>query len=46
MSMCTNESLEYCILNDNYRPTDKEIKELAQELWDIKLRLRKEGGLK
>jgi len=36
MSECTNESLEYAILNDNYKPTEEEIKELAQELWDLK----------
>lgn len=36
MSTCTNETLEYAILNDSYKPTDEEIKELAYELWEIK----------
>lgn len=31
-----NETLEFAILNDSYLPTEKEIKELAQELWDLK----------
>ena len=36
MSICTNESMEYAILNDDYKPTLIETKELAQELWDLK----------
>ena len=36
MSECTNESLEYAILNDKYKPTKEEIKQLAQELWNFK----------
>ena len=31
-----NETLEYCILNDEYLPTELEIKKMARELWDLK----------
>jgi hypothetical protein len=30
-----NETLDYAILFDNYKPTEAEIKALAQELWDL-----------
>ena len=36
MSECCNETLEYCILNDEYNPSKEEVKELAQELWNLK----------
>ena len=38
MSECTNETLEYCILNDRYKPTDKEVQEMAKDLLDLKLK--------
>ena len=31
-----NESIEYAILNDNYKPTQEQIKGMAKELWDLK----------
>jgi hypothetical protein len=36
MSMPTNETLEFAILEDGYKPTEEEIKKLAKELWDLK----------
>ncbi|KKN28616.1 hypothetical protein LCGC14_0852610 [marine sediment metagenome] len=32
MSIATNETLEYCILNDGYKPTEKEIRDI-QTAW-------------
>ena len=30
-----NETIEYCILNDEYLPTELEIKTMARKLWDL-----------
>ena len=46
MSFTTNETLEYAILNDDYKPIDEEIKQLAQELWDLKLLQRNNEKVK
>ena len=35
-----NESLEYAILHDNYKPTNEEIKKLADELGSLKFKLK------
>ncbi len=37
MSEATNESLEWCIVNDRYIPKHSEVIILAQQLLDIKL---------
>ena len=36
MSECTNESLDYAILNENYKPSEEEIQQLAQNVWNYR----------
>ncbi len=35
-----NETIEFAILNDGYKPTMEEVRGMARELWDIKFAKR------
>lgn len=39
MSNTTNETMDYAILNDGYKPTEQEVQDLAREVWGLRQNL-------
>lgn len=36
MSIATNETIEFAIIEDNYKPSNEEVLSMAKELWNLK----------